>query len=137
MVLIGFGVIAVLQYAGIGHIFQIGADFPFHEPGKGIAPAKNAHQFTDDDINGVPLPGVCPLMNQYFVEFFFRMRGRMDKNPVEKGERSVCFGKQMYICVAYLYLAASACQVDDARQLHDEAYHQQCHYSPIGDIGIF
>ena len=113
MVLVGFGVIAVLQYAGIGHIFQIGADFPFHEPGKGIAPAKNAHQFTDDDINGVPLPGVCLLMGQYFVEFLFRMRGRMDKNPVEKGERPVCFGKQMYICVAYLYLAASACQVDD------------------------
>lgn len=103
MVLIGFGVIAVLQYAGIGHIFQIGADFPFHEPGKGIAPAKNAHQFTDDDINGVPLPGVCLLMGQYFVEFLFRMRGRMDKNPVEKGERTrLLWEADVYLCCLFV-----------------------------------
>lgn len=94
MVLIGFGVIAVFQYAGVGHIFQIGTDFPFHEPGKWITPAENAHQFTDDDINGVPLPGMCLLMGQYFVELLFRMRGRVDKNPVEKEKGPSALGSR-------------------------------------------
>ncbi len=36
MVLVGFGVIAVFQYAGVGHIFQIGTDFRFMSQAKGL-----------------------------------------------------------------------------------------------------
>lgn len=136
MVLIGFGVIAVLQYAGIGHIFQIGADFPFHEPGKGIAPAKmHTSSLMMTSMECHCRACVCSWVNISLNSSSVCEDGWIKSSG--KGERPVCFGKQMYICVAYLYLAASACQVDDARQLHDEAYHQQCHYSPIGDIGIF
>ena len=103
MVLIGFGVIAVFQYSGVGHIFQIGTDFPFHEPGKGIAPAENAHQFTDDDINGVPLPGVCLLMGQYFVELLFRMRGRMDKKSSGKKRKArLPWEADVYLCCLFV-----------------------------------
>lgn len=102
MVLIGFGVIAVFQYSGVGHIFQIGTDFPFHEPGKGIAPAENAHQFTDDDINGVPLPGVCLLMGQYFVELLFRMRGRMDKIQWKKRKARLPWEADVYLCCLFV-----------------------------------
>ena len=39
-------------------IFQISADFPFHEPGKRIEPAKSTYNLTDKYINGMPLVGM-------------------------------------------------------------------------------
>lgn len=75
--------------------------FPFHEPGKWITPAENAHQFTDDDINGVPLPGMCLLMGQYFVELLFRMRGRVDKNQWKRKAR-LLWEVDVYLCCLFV-----------------------------------
>ena len=137
MVLIGFGVIAVLQYAGIGHIFQIGADFPFHEPGKGIAPAKmHTSSLMMTSMECHCRACVCSWVNislnssSVCEDGWIKIQWKKEKGPSALGSRCIFV---LPICT----FAASACQVDDARQLHDEAYHQQCHYSPIGDIGIF
>ena len=116
MVLVGAGVVAGLQDFFIGHVLQVGAYFPLHEPGKGVEPADDACQFARQHVDGVPLAGMGALVGQNLVQLVAGVGVGADEYPAEEREGAFCAGQEVYGGAVYLLRGAAACQADDASQ---------------------
>lgn len=52
------------QYTVVGHVLQVVPYFPFHQPCKRVEPTGDTHQFADDNIYGVLLPGMRSFVSK-------------------------------------------------------------------------
>ena len=131
VVLVGFAVVPRLHHLAVGHVFKVVPHFPLHQPGKGIEPASDTHQFGKDDIGRVSLQGVRPFVSQHLFQLAFRVRFGADEYPLEEGERAVSFLQAINPHTFYIVFRTTKLQANDAEQLDEEAERKRGHSRPV------
>ena len=82
MILVLLPVGSRLHNCVVGKIFQIQSDFTFQQPHERIHPTDDIYYFTDNDINGMELTGMCQFVCQDVLFLIFFQFRQIDENPV-------------------------------------------------------
>ena len=87
MILIHFGIFYDFCYLIVGQVFQVETNLILQQPRERVEPADNIDDFTQYDVDGMPLFGMCLFVHQDFVQVFFVDSLLMDKYPLKERER--------------------------------------------------